>query len=881
MESGNLSAQERTRARIEELVKKYVGEGMLPDQAAAKAIMEIRSTAKPKDSPKLSNKLASPKPDPTPALPKPKINPEILKGKIEEPAVLTTDAAEFIQYLNREPNDEIIKFIKNTFGNVQSLAGSFKLQVTEEDKHKSNLVGSNVDWDGLKRVYEEIEAKDMQDHLSEALGSLNKQMKNTVCIHLKSENRDALLASIMSLMNPQITSPCYLQETEDFISRVNQGRGGHFLNLCDFIVHILCETEAPSNSIRGRLSNTKKDLANSINFIKTFSLIPVPDMLQTVKNIQQAITIRCVELDEVEAIHEDPAIITFVQTLELLFYSSLLASKTDDQDWRTDSLKNSSTSIQLTDSSGPSGSGGLVNQGQTSTEESTEEPMDIAHSTEDEADDDDIDGIVPVTDDQRRIENILKGNSGNSKKDRNSFEKALNLNWCSIESPVIPYVEFLNEVVNNALNVQDDFINGHPHLGRSAMDLFDDDRPRFSFISYPFILSTEKKSKYLLYDSKVKQMLSRRTAAIEDMMQGNRYTLPYLHLIVPRNNIVQETMMRLEIVVADNPSDLQKQLFVEFEGEEGVDEGGLSKEFFTLVIAEIFKPEYGMFYLNSENDYYFFNRVQFQDTEKEYMLIGMLLGLAIYNCIILDIAFPTVIFKKLSGHKGQFQDLEDFEPDIYRSMSQMLEMPESEVADLELTFTASLTSMFGDTEEVELIQDGKNIKITADNRHQYVDSYADFLLNKSIEKSFHAFQRGFDLVTFNSPLTALFRPKELEEIVIGQRQYDWTAFKESCRYDGGFNKDHATIQNFWSVFEDLDENEKKAFLEFFSGSDRVPVGGLGKLRPKIQSCGPDSDRLPTAHTCFNILLLPSYTTRDKLKDRLLKAIQNAKGFGMI
>ena len=79
--------------------------------------------------------------------------------------------------------------------------------------------------------------------------------------------------------------------------------------------------------------------------------------------------------------------------------------------------------------------------------------------------------------------------------------------------------------------------------------------------------------------------------------------------------------------------------------------------------------------------------------------------------------------------------MEDFEPDIYRSMSQMLEMPESEVVDLELTFTASLTSMFGETEEVELIQDGKNIKITADNRHQYVDSYADFLLNKSIEKS--------------------------------------------------------------------------------------------------------------------------------------------------
>ena len=73
------------------------------------------------------------------------------------------------------------------------------------------------------------------------------------------------------------------------------------------------------------------------------------------------------------------------------------------------------------------------------------------------------------------------------------------------------------------------------------------------------------------------------------------------------------------------------------------------------MIAQIFKPDYGMFYLNHENDYYFFNRVQFQETEKEYMLIGMLIGLAIYNSIILDIAFPTVIFKKLSGELGEFQ----------------------------------------------------------------------------------------------------------------------------------------------------------------------------------------------------------------------------------
>lgn len=43
----------------------------------------------------------------------------------------------------------------------------------------------------------------------------------------------------------------------------------------------------------------------------------------------------------------------------------------------------------------------------------------------------------------------------------------------------------------------------------------------------------------------------------------------------------------------ENPSDLKKQLFVEFEGEQGVDEGGVSKEFFQLVLEEIFNPDIG------------------------------------------------------------------------------------------------------------------------------------------------------------------------------------------------------------------------------------------------------------------------------------------------
>lgn len=141
-----------------------------------------------------------------------------------------------------------------------------------------------------------------------------------------------------------------------------------------------------------------------------------------------------------------------------------------------------------------------------------------------------------------------------------------------------------------------------------------------------------------------------------------------------------------------------------------------------------------------------------------------------------------------------------------------------------------------------------------------------FLLNTPFQ--FNAFKRGFELVTDNSPLPDLFRPEELEELVIGQRKYDWETFQDICEYDGGFGKNHETIKHvstfysavrlgvkrinvqFWSVFDEMEESEKKMLLEFFTGSDRIPVGGLSRLKPKIQSSGPDSDRLPTGKRPF-------------------------------
>lgn len=126
----------------------------------------------------------------------------------------------------------------------------------------------------------------------------------------------------------------------------------------------------------------------------------------------------------------------------------------------------------------------------------------------------------------------------------------------------------------------------------------------------------------------------------------------------------------------------------------------------------------------------------------------------------------------------------------------------------------------------------------------------------------------------------IYRYEEFELLICGLPHLDFHELEKVARYDGGYEKDHPTIRGLWSVIHELSLTDKKKFLSFVTGCDRAPVGGLSKLSLLIQRSGPDTDRLPTSHTCFNILLLPDYSSEEKLAERLMVAIQNAQGFGL-
>ncbi|CAN7998182.1 unnamed protein product [Ixodes hexagonus] len=435
--------------------------------------------------------------------------------------------------------------------------------------------------------------------------------------------------------------------------------------------------------------------------------------------------------------------------------------------------------------------------------------------------------------------------------------------------PLIPFEEFYNEPLSEQLESDRGFV----HSRGASKD------GQFSFLNHAFVLTPAVKALGLYYDNRIR-MYSERHLSVIQMLVGGAPANPYLRLNVRRDHLIDDALHKLELVAMESPSSLKKQLVVEFEGEQGIDEGGVSKEFFQLVVEEIFNPDIAMFTLNADTQTYWFNPTSFE-SDAQFKLIGIILGLAIYNNVILDVHFPMVVYRKLMGRKGTFYDLKDWNPTLASSLQQLLDYKGEDMEETFMqSFRISYQDVFGSVLSHDLRENADSVLVNQENKWEFVDLYADFLLNKSVEKQFRAFRRGFLLVTEDSPLETLFRPEEVELLVCGSKNFDFNALEESTEYDGGYCANTPIIRHFWELVHEFSQEQKRKLLQFATGSDRVPVGGLSKLKLVIARHGTDSDRLPTAHTCFNVLLLPEYSSKEKLEDRLLKAINYSKGFGM-
>ena len=428
---------------------------------------------------------------------------------------------------------------------------------------------------------------------------------------------------------------------------------------------------------------------------------------------------------------------------------------------------------------------------------------------------------------------------------------------------IISYEEFYNEAVNENLEIKEDF----PHWKA---------KEGFSFCNYPFILNPSIKSDILKVESMVQMRHELQDSFFRAMFVG--VNSPYLVLEIRRDHIIRDALYQLE---NKRPEDLKKQLKIQFVGEEAVDEGGVQKEFFQLAIRDIFSPQYNLFTILNNYHWFTVHPAEVDSTLLEEMrLVGMLIGLAIYNGVILDVKFPLPIYQKLINIPIGLDELVHIDPVLARSLKFVQEYDGDVENDLGRSFVADL-DIYNEKTTVELIPNGDNVPLTKLNREEFVKLYVDLILYKSVDAVFSAFKDGFYQVCKNSAIT-LFRAEELELLLCGSSgMLNFEELKAVTTYDGGYSAETPVIQFFWNTVLKLNEEQKKRLLFFATGTDRIPIGGLSKMTFCIAKNGGDSDRLPTSHTCFNVLLLPEYKEESRMSERLLTAIQNAEGFGMI
>ncbi|CDH57142.1 e3 ubiquitin-protein ligase pub1 [Lichtheimia corymbifera JMRC:FSU:9682] len=352
------------------------------------------------------------------------------------------------------------------------------------------------------------------------------------------------------------------------------------------------------------------------------------------------------------------------------------------------------------------------------------------------------------------------------------------------------------------------------------------------------------------------------------------------HIKVRREHIFEDAYAE---IMRQAPADLRKRLMIKFDGEDGLDYGGLSREFFFLLSHEMFNPFYCLFEY-SAHDNYTLQINPHSGINPEHLnyfrFIGRVVGLAIFHRRFLDAFFIVSFYKMILNKKVTVADMESVDAEFYRSLQWILDNDITDI--LELTFSTD-DDRFGEVVTVDLKPGGRDIEVTEENKKEYVGLVTEWRISKRVEEQFKAFKEGFNQL-IPQDLVNVFDERELELLIGGIAEIDVDDWKKHTDYRGYTEQDDV-IQWFWKCVRSWDSEKKSRLLQFTTGTSRIPVNGFkdlqgsdGPRRFTIEKAG-EVTQLPKAHTCFNRIDMPPYKSYDALVAKLSMAVEETLGFG--
>lgn len=381
-----------------------------------------------------------------------------------------------------------------------------------------------------------------------------------------------------------------------------------------------------------------------------------------------------------------------------------------------------------------------------------------------------------------------------------------------------------------------------------------------------------------------KELSEKITTLRQELLKQQVLTHP-CRIDLNRKRIFEESY---RIISQLQPRDLRKRLLVKFRGEEGLDYGGVAREWFYMLSREILNPVHGLFQYTSGDIYNLQINPDSGIVYREHLsylnFCGRIMGMAVFHGHFIEGHFTLPFYKMLLKKPISLKDIENVDPELHRSLCWILENDITNVIDT--TFLVQHNA-FGQLQEHELKPGGRNIAVTEENKHEYVSLYVNYRCRRGIEHQFEALQRGFyDLISPH--LLDNFDEHELELLIGGLSKINVEDWRQHTKLKNCTAETSLVIW-FWDIVRSYSEDKRAQLLQFVTGSPRVPIQGFKALQGVNSELrlftihlikNACTDNLPKSHTCFNRIDLPPYESYEKLRDKLTQAIEETMGFAM-
>ncbi|XP_030072045.1 NEDD4-like E3 ubiquitin-protein ligase WWP1 isoform X3 [Microcaecilia unicolor] len=355
----------------------------------------------------------------------------------------------------------------------------------------------------------------------------------------------------------------------------------------------------------------------------------------------------------------------------------------------------------------------------------------------------------------------------------------------------------------------------------------------------------------------------------------------HVKITVSRQTLFEDSFQQ---IMALKPYDLRRRLYVIFRGEEGLDYGGLAREWFFLLSHEVLNPMYCLFEYAGKSNYCLqINPASTinPDHLSYFCFIGRFIAMALFHGKFIDTGFSLPFYKCMLSKKLTIKDLESIDPEFYNSLIWIRDNNIEECG-LEMYFAVDM-EILGKVTSHELKPEGSNVLVTEENKEEYISLMAEWRFSRGVEEQTKAFLDGFNEVV---PLQWLqyFDEKELEVMLCGMQEVDLSDWQRNTVYRH-YTRNSKQMIWFWQFVKEMDNEVRLRLMQFVTGTCRLPVGGFAELMGSngpqkfcIEKVGKET-WLPRSHTCFNRLDLPPYKSYEQLKEKLLFAIEETEGFG--